>query len=125
VSNPCRSNENGGEVPEDWSQVMYHYLSTLRLLDSGNSLSVGPGRRVVFRQRLTTPPNRRYCDLRRDEVKRVLSPLRQYWGCDDPASLEGRKRDPDRPLMTFLQFKLAAKRLLLDAGMLRALPNED
>jgi hypothetical protein len=39
--------------------------------------------------------------------------------------LRGRERNPDRPLMTFLQFKTAAKRLLTDAGMLRTAETKD
>jgi hypothetical protein len=54
-----------------------------------------------------------------------LKPLNSFWGEDDPETLKDKPRDPDRPLMTFLAFKLAAKRLLLDAGMLRSLPTED
>ena len=95
---------------------MYSYLSTLRLHDGG-TLTVGPNRRVVFKNRLLT--------LRKDEVKRVLRPLSQYWGEDQPEKLRGRQRDPDRPLMTFSQFKGAARRLLTDAGMLVDLPTEE
>jgi hypothetical protein len=101
---------------------MYSYLNTLRLHDGdgGRTLTVGPKRRVVFRGRVAGS-----ADLRKDELKRVLSPLKSYWGHDNPATLAGRERDPERPLMTFLAFKLAAKRLLSDAGMLRKLPDED
>ncbi len=96
---------------------MYNFLATLRLLDNGGTLAVGPNRRVVFKDRI---PNGR-----RDEVKRVLSPLRQYWGCDEAGKGLDRERDPDRPLMTFHAFKLAAKRLLADAGMLLDRTAED
>ena len=101
---------------------MYQYLATLRLHDGdgGRTLTVGPGRRVVFKARIDSR-----VDLRKDELKRVLSPLRKYWGEDNPATLVGRERDPERPLMTFLAFKLAAKRLLLDAGMLRTIPGDE
>ena len=101
---------------------MYQYLATLRLHDGdgGRTLTVGPGRRVVFKARIDSR-----VDLRKDELKRVLSPLRKYWGEDNPATLVGRERDPDRPLMTFLQFKLSAKILLRDAGMLLDKPAED
>jgi len=103
---------------------MYSYLATLRLhatSEAGATLTVGPGRRVVFKERILYPKG----GLRKDEIKRVLSPLKSFWGEDDPATLAGRERDPERPLMTFLAFKLAAKRLLSDAGMLRKLPDED
>lgn len=101
---------------------MYNFLATLRLHDGdgGRTLTVGPKRRVVFRARVIGR-----VDLRKDELKRILSPLKQYWGHDDPATLAGRERHPDRPLMTFLAFKLAAKQLMADAGMLRTLPEEE
>jgi hypothetical protein len=104
---------------------MYHYLNTLRLLDSGATLAVGPNRRVVFRARIISPSSHRYADMRKDELKRVLSPLRRYWGCDEAGKGLDRERDPDRPLMTFTAFKLAAKRLLADAGMLLDRTAED
>ena len=102
---------------------MYNFLATLRLLDSGRTLVVGPNRRTVFKERIVHPDRR--SDLRRDELKRVLSPLRQYWGCDEAGKGLDRQRDPDRPLMTFHAFKLAAKRLLADAGMLLDKPTEE
>jgi hypothetical protein len=95
---------------------VYSYSATLRIHDGG-TLTVGPNRRVVFKNRLLA--------LRKDEVKRVLRPLSQYWGEDDPAKLKDRKRDPERPLMSFMQFKGAAKRLLMEAGMLRNLSTEE
>jgi hypothetical protein len=54
-----------------------------------------------------------------------LRPLKPYWGLEEPTKHLERVRDPDRPLMTFLQFKLAAKQLLKDAGMLLDKPTED
>jgi hypothetical protein len=105
--------------------VSYSYLATLRLIDNGLTLAVGPRRRVVFKNRITSPPGHRYADLRKDEIKRVLSPLKAYWGEDDAARFRDRVRDPERPMMTFLSFKTAAKVLLTDAGMLLDKPTED
>lgn len=105
--------------------MSYSYLSTLRLLDNGSTLAVGPNRRVVFRQRITRPLGHQDSPVRKDEIKYVLSPLRSFWGEDDVEKLRGRERNPDRPLMTFLQFKTAAKRLLTDAGMLRTAETKD
>ena len=105
---------------------MYSYLATLRLHDGygGQTLTVGPQNRVVFKDRIITPPSHRYADLRKDELKLVLSPLRKYWGEDQPEKLKGRQRDLDRPVMTFSQFKGAARRLLTDAGMMER-PTEE
>ena len=102
---------------------MYNYLTTLRLHDGdgGSTMTVGPKRRVVFKNRILYHGS----ELRKDEIKRVLSPLKQYWGCDDPAKLQSRERDPDKPLMTFMGFRLAAKKLLSEAGMLREMAVED
>jgi len=103
---------------------MYHYLNTLRLHETregGRTLTVGPGRRVVFRARIACR-----VDMRKDEVKRILGPLKPYWGVDEPSKVMFRReRDPERPLMTFMQFKLSAKQLLSDAGMLLDRPAED
>jgi hypothetical protein len=103
---------------------MYQYLSTLRLHDGdgGQTLTVGPKRRVVFKSKLLGHDGNRYTSLRKDQVKRVLSPLKQWWGEDDPAKL---KRDPDKPFMSMMMFRTAAKRLLTDAGMLRGTSTED
>jgi hypothetical protein len=103
---------------------MYSYLATLRLhatSEAGATLTVGPKRRVVFRERIVYPKG----GLRKDEIKRILRPLKPYWGLEEPTKHLERVRDPDRPLMTFLQFKLAAKQLLKDAGMLLDKPTED
>ena len=103
---------------------MYNYLATLRLhatSEIGATLTVGPKRRVVLKERILYPKG----GLNKEEIKRVLSPLRQYWGCDDPSKLQGRERDPDRPLMGFMMFRIAAKKLLSEAGMLREMAVED
>jgi hypothetical protein len=81
---------------------------------------------VVFKSKLLTPLGRnRYDDLRKDEVKRVLSPLRQYWGTDEPTKHPERESDPDRPLMSMMAFRNTARRLLMDAGMLRQTTTEE
>jgi hypothetical protein len=102
--------------------MMYSYLATLRLHegDGGRTLTVGPKRRVVFKDCIGGGPA-----LRKDDLKRVLSPLKTYWGLEEGAKHLNRQRDPDRPLMTFSQFKGAAKRLLLDAGLLKTVGVED
>ena len=103
---------------------MYNYLATLRLhatSEIGATLTVGPKRRVVFKERILYPEG----GLRKDEIKRVLRPLEGYWGEDEPAKLVGRERDPDKPLMGFMMFRIAAKKLLSEAGMLREMAVED
>ena len=103
---------------------MYAYLATMRIHDTtegGATLTVGPKRRVVFKSRLRAPSG----DLRKNQIKRVLAPLRRYWGCDGPTKHLDRQADPERPLMPFMEFKMNAKRLLIDAGMLRPSLVED
>ena len=71
---------------------MYSYLSTLRLHDGdgGSTMTVGPKRRVVFKNRILYHGN----ELRKEEIKRVLRPLKQYWGCDDPRNCKAESAIP-------------------------------
>lgn len=98
----------------------YNYLATLRLHDGhgGRTLTVGPSRRVVFKNRIGGR-----VDLRKDEVKRVLKSLYGYWGNDQ--RINPGPRDPDRPMMTFMQFKMNAKALLKAAGLLLECASDD
>lgn len=98
----------------------YNYLATLRLHDGngGRTLTVGQSRRVVFKNRIGGR-----VDMRKEELKKVLKPLAGYWGNDQ--KVNPGPRDSERPLMTFLKFKVNAKALLKAAGLLLEYASDD
>ena len=97
---------------------MYCYLSTLRL--NNGALLVGPKRRVVFANGVHSKDYRSNGgSATRYEVKRALAPLSGYWSKPSEADhVSGAPVQKDVPVMSFYEFRLKAKRLLTDAGLL-------
>jgi len=92
---------------------MYNYLATLRLQDGdgGHTLTVGPMRRVVFKNAIF--------GCNKGAVKRALRPLSGYWSKpSEDGHKPGEPVQKDVKIMSFYEFRMKAKQLLRDAGLL-------
>ncbi len=94
---------------------MYCFLSTLRIHESsaGRSLVVGPKRRVLFGRGVLLRGRGK------SAIKEALKPLAGYWSRpSDSDHKPGSHIQADVPVMGFSEFKMKARRLLTDAGLL-------
>ena len=92
---------------------MYNYLATLRLQDGdhGHTLTVGPMRRVVFKNAIF--------GCNKAAVKRALRPLTGYWSKpSEDGHTPGSAVQKGVRVMSFYEFRLKAKQLLRDADLL-------
>jgi hypothetical protein len=121
---------------------MYNYLNTLRLhgqsagektwsilpnahLVSGGlpiTLTVGPKRRVVFKNAIGDQTARSSAEansLSKSRIKSALKPLAGYWSKPSESDhVPGAMVQPNVPVMSFHEFKTKARRLLAEAGLL-------
>ena len=103
---------------------MYNYLSTLRLHDGsgGRTLTVGPKRRVVFKNSIYDTHATSSAEangLSKTAIKRALEPLAGYWSKPTEGDhVPGAKVQPGVSVMSMHEFKTKARRLLVDAGLL-------
>lgn len=94
---------------------MFNYLSTLRLQDSngtgGHTLTVGPKRRVVFKNAIF--------GCNKGAVKRALRPLAGYWSKpSEDGHAPGAPVQKGMKVMSMQEFRLKARQLLKDADLL-------
>ena len=85
---------------------MYNYLATLRLQDGdhGHTLTVGPMRRVVFKNAIF--------GCNKAAVKRALRPLTGYWSKpSEDGHTPGSAVQKGVRVMSFYEFRLKAKQL--------------
>jgi hypothetical protein len=102
---------------------LFNYLATLRL--NRGALMVGPKRRVVFssgmRQKKLDGS-----EVTRNDLKAALRPLSGYWSKpSEEGHRPGAPVQKDVPVMSAYEFRLRAKRLLMNAGLLRPTLAED